>query len=388
VVVRRRWLLGALTFALVACSSGGPARATPDRLLDLRWARAGNAAGPAEWSGADGTSSVSLPDGRAVWFFSDTFLGPVNRDGSRRGARAVRNSMVVQDGRKLTTVAAGTPVNPPPGVPGWYWDAAGHVEGGRLVEFYHRITGTTGWDFTEQGVAQATFSLPGLKLEGVRELPVAPQLLRTPIMWGAALFDDGPWTYIYGYRARLDQTVHPKFLYVARTPRGHVADLAAWQYDTGTGWSWDAARVAEKPTQVDSAFGLVRVGDAYALVTRRPTGDLGDGALMAYLGPTPAGPFRTADSALLYHAPEVAAGWYVYGARVHPQLGGHGRIVVSYNVNSTMVDARCVPENVQVASLYRPRFVSVPVGVFRRGYTAPPAAGAKRSPGWYLQCPK
>src|SRR5215471_18711338 len=33
-----------------------------------------------DWTGADSTLSVLLPDGRVVWNFSDTFLGFVNSD--------------------------------------------------------------------------------------------------------------------------------------------------------------------------------------------------------------------------------------------------------------------------------------------------------------------
>jgi hypothetical protein len=375
-----------------ACSS--PARhttAVPDSALNQRWTRAGDAAGPGQWSGADGTSSIPLPDGRTAWFFSDTYLGPVNSDGSREsGVGFVHNSLVVQDRGRLTTVAGDTPVHPPAGLPGWYWVGAGHVEGGRLVEFYHRLNGSGAeWDFTEQSVALATFSLPGLRLESVRELPAAwPPPARTPIMWGSALYDDGPWTYIYGYRGHLDQPDRPKWLYIARTPRGHVADLAAWRYDTGAGWSANPAQAAELPTRVDSGFGIVRVGERYALVTRRPSADLGDGAVLAYLAGSPAGPFRADDSAVIYHAPETRSGQYVYQVRVHPQLGGHGRIVMSYNVNSTLVDGNCVPQNLRQVAVYRPRFVDVPPGVFRRGYTAPPVRGVTLGPGWFSACPK
>jgi hypothetical protein len=384
-------VLACAVLLLGACSPAKDTAAVSDAALTSRWSRAGDTAGAGQWSGADGTSSVRLPDGRIAWFFSDTYLGPVNPDGSRSGAGFVRNSLVVQDGDRLTTVPGDTPVRPPFGTPGWYWAGAGHVEGGKLVEFYHRLNGGSGgdWDFTEQGVALATFSLPGLRLESVRELPSAwPPPARTPVMWGSALFDEGPWTYIYGYRGHLDRLDHPKWLYLARAPRGHVTDVPSWRYDTGTGWSADPARAAELPTRVDSGFGLAKVGDDYALVTRRPSADLGDGAMIAYLAGSPAGPFRDADSAVIYRAPEISSGWFVYQARVHPELGRDGTIVMSYNVNTTLVDGQCVPQNLRQASVYRPRFVSVPVGVFRRGYAAPPAHGVTIGPGWFRTCPR
>jgi hypothetical protein len=369
---RRVSWLAAVVILAAAC---GPARdhAVPDAAMNKTWNHAGDTAAPGQWSGADGTSSVRLPDGRVAWFFSDTYLGPVNRDGSRPNDTFVRNSLVVQDGDRLTTVPGDTPVRPPPGTPGWYWAGAGHVDGGTLVEFYHRLNGSGApWDFAEQGVAVATFSLPGLQLQAVRELPTGwPPPTRTPIMWGSALFDQGSWTYIYGYRGHLDRTDH----------------LSSWRYDTGTGWSADQRLAAELPTQVDSGFGLAKVGDEYALVTRRPSADLGDGAVLAYLARDPAGPFRTADSAVIYQAPETSQGWYVYQARVHSQLATGDRIVVSYNVNTTLVDSDCVEQNLRQASVYRPRFVSVPLDVFRRGYRAPPVRRASIGRGWFATCP-
>ncbi len=383
-----RILVALVALTPVACNDTAPGAAGPFVSMNTAWQHAGDTSKSGQWSGADGTSSTVLPDGRVAWFFSDTFLGPVNPDGSRSGRGFVRNSMVVQDGSRLTTVVAGTSVRPPPGVPGWYWVGGGHLENGRLVEFYHRLTGTSGWDFTEAGVAQVTFELPSLRPVSVRELPVGPVSPgRTPVMWGSALFDDGDWTYIYGYRARLDLPGHPKQLAIARTPRGHMTDLPSWRYDTGTAWSADPARAAELPARVDAGFGLLRAGGRFALVTHRQSGTLTDGALIAYLADTPAGPFRASDSAVIYQTPETRAGGYVYEARTHPQLDANGRVIVSYNVNSTLVDAQCVPQNLRQVSVYRPRFISVPVDVFRRGYVAPPARGPTPGPGWFTTCP-
>ena len=52
------------------------------------------------WTGADSTYSVRLPGGRTAWIFSDTFLGPVNPDGSRPTTTPfINNSFMVQRGR-------------------------------------------------------------------------------------------------------------------------------------------------------------------------------------------------------------------------------------------------------------------------------------------------
>jgi hypothetical protein len=97
------------------------------------------------------------------------------------------------------------------------------------------------------------------------------------------------------------------------TSRAHHAGTSrTWRC---AGWSADPAQAAELPTRVDSGFGIVRVGAGYALATRRPSADLGDGAVLAYLAGSPAGPFRADDSAVIYQAPETGSGQYVYQVR-------------------------------------------------------------------------
>src|SRR5438128_2165493 len=54
-----------------------------------------------DWTGADTTNSVLLPDGRVVWIFSDTFLGAVHADLTRSDPSFIPNSSVVQSGGAL-----------------------------------------------------------------------------------------------------------------------------------------------------------------------------------------------------------------------------------------------------------------------------------------------
>ena len=75
-----------------------------------------------------------LPDGRTVWLFNDTFLGPVNPDRTRpETAPLIHNSLVVQDGATLTTIHGGSRLAPralfTPRGASWYWIHDGTVEG-------------------------------------------------------------------------------------------------------------------------------------------------------------------------------------------------------------------------------------------------------------------
>ena len=109
-------LLAALTLVVAALAVTRllppPPLARPDLILDRLFTAYGNQGG--HWTGGDRTASVALPDGRIVWLFSDTFLGPVNPDHSRPGtAPFVHNSMVVErDGKLGPTLTSGTAARP------------------------------------------------------------------------------------------------------------------------------------------------------------------------------------------------------------------------------------------------------------------------------------
>ncbi|MFE9649372.1 hypothetical protein ACFYO0_35750 [Streptomyces sp. NPDC006365] len=82
---------------------------------------------PDGWTGGDSTYSFRLPDGRQLYLFSDTFLGPLNADGTRpTSAKFINSSFVIRSGDTLTTVHGGSKSNPkalmPPAIDNrWYW---------------------------------------------------------------------------------------------------------------------------------------------------------------------------------------------------------------------------------------------------------------------------
>lgn len=303
-----------------------------------------------QWSGADRTASLPLPDGRLLWLFSDTFLGPVGPGHSRpRTSPFINNSAVVQrDGRLERTVHGGTPQDPaalvPTGVAGeFYWvgDATVHGEGDvHAIYNRYRRTGGGGLDFTLLGSALATFSLPDLTLTGVRPLPLSDR-----IAWGSELLADGGHTYIYGSEA----VEGMKFAHVARVSGTDLG--GAWQFWTGSGWSPEESASRRLLSGVGTAYGVQRVGDRYLLVTHE-NNLMFSPDFVAYTAPSPTGPFEGPD--YLFRAPETDDGDIVYDAHLHPDLSRPGRLLMSYNVNS--LDAEKMYSDVRV---YRPRFVEV-----------------------------
>jgi hypothetical protein len=352
-MARRGLLAGAAGLAgggIVAAATGGAASATgswppalvgatPDRgLTGLFDAYSDSGVG---WTGADSTYSVRLPDGRLVWIFSDSWLGPNNPDGTRPSdAPFINNSFVVQRGRTLTTVHGSA----------WFWAGAGHLGDGTLDVTYHlmRRTGTGMWDWGWASDALARFRPRDLSLIDVTELPSAVPNVQSA-SW---LASDGGWTLIY----RTEDLGSVKYLHVARV-RGR--DLRRdWQYWTGTGWSAEQTDSARVMPGVANEFSVTRLGRGWLLLTQDTT-ELFSANLVGYFSTSPTGPFT--GKTLIYTTPETGANGsyhdaniFTYNGHVHPELSTPDRLLLSYNVN-TMDNA----EQFSDISIYRPRFVDV-----------------------------
>ncbi|GAA4214046.1 DUF5005 domain-containing protein [Actinocatenispora rupis] len=310
------------------------------------------------WTGADSTYSVRLPDGRIVWIFSDTFLGPVHPDGSRpQDTPFLNNSFVVQQGSRLTTVHGGTADAPeallPPDDDGWYWAGAGMVGAGTLNVTYHQFhrTGTGIWDFAWLRSVLARFTLDTLTLIDVTPLPSDVPNLESA-SW---LLSTGGHTYAY----RVEDLGSDKYLHVARVAGDDLR--APWRFWTGSGWSADQTASTRVQAGVSNEYSVTRVGSEYLLLTQDTT-ELLSPHVVAYSAATPTGPFtgRTA----VYTTPETGADGsyhngnvYTYNPHVHPELSSARELLVSYNVNS--FDNQDLYGDV---SIYRPRFVRVTLG--------------------------
>jgi hypothetical protein len=325
----------------------------PDQALDNEWVRYGDTSGLGGWAGSDGTYTTRLPDGRIAWMFNDTFLGPVNKNGSLPAdAGFIHNSIVVADHHRLTTVIGGTPEhpqslvgptsNPPTPDPAnrtsyWYWNDDGIVDGGKLRLFEAKIVPTNSpppFDFAWSGEMDiASFSLPDLRLESV-----TPTYSQDGVNWGTQLLDYGPYIYVYG-------TLNG--LRVARARRGQL--MGQWEFYTGTGWSADPTS-SEVIIENVGTGGMTPVGGQFVYTY---TPGLIDPTIYVYTAPSPVGPFSAPTA--IYRPPEASGNIYTYNVAAHPELSRRpDRLVISYNVNSF-----------QLSDLYsdinnnRPRFLEL-----------------------------
>jgi len=312
-------------------------------------------------TGADGFYSVSLPDGRVVWIFGDTFLGTVNPDGSRekRTPVFIRNAMAVQDGdslRSLYQIIDGwesSLVIPPEAKKGiefsedslWYWPGDGFVENEKLkvfmTTFYQIEKGN--WGFKWTGANLATFSLPNLKLEKIDHFNYPND---AEVHWGHAVYDDDPdYTYIYGSG--------DKFPFVARAPKGDI--LKPWEFYTGTKWVKDS-HLAKPMTDFKGSeqFSVIKLKDKYVMITQ--SGDFLTSSLTSVTSDLPYAGWGNKKELYKLQPLNPVKNLFAYNPVAHPEFTENDEILVSYCVNSFNLD-----DLFEDANKYRPVFIRIPV---------------------------
>ncbi|KAB2379774.1 DUF5005 domain-containing protein [Actinomadura montaniterrae] len=361
--------------ALTCGGSAAPTfgTATPDTSLNTQFTSYGN--GNAlldDWTGGDSTYSVKLPDGRTVFGFSDTFLGKVNADGSRPMTVAdggttpfVNNTFVVRSaGGALTgTAHGGTAANPtallpPRDASHVYWAGDMTMNGSEIQQPYREYkVGSGDLNVTWDANVLARFSTSDLtRPTSVTSLPSG-----SGVMWGSALLRDGGYTYVYGTE---DLGADGKHMYVARVAGTDLR--GTWSYLAAGGtWSASESAAVEVLGGVSNEFSVSKRGNFYILLTQ-DTKNAFSAQIDTYLSCSPAGPFT--DEKTVYNTPEGGpygsygdADVYTYNAHAHASLTTANKLVVSYNVNSLDTTAGPTRDVYRDVSIYRPRFVDVPV---------------------------
>jgi hypothetical protein len=303
---------------LIRCRNGSWAWALPDAVRDAQWRAVSG------WTAGDGALSAPLPDGRLVWLFGDSLVG---HDG---GSALVRNSMLIEQGGSLGPARSGLAAALESGsADQWYWPQAAQAEGGELRAFFgrYRRVGPGAWDFAPVDMYLAKISLPDLTVR---------QLLRTysdgPVAWGAALLDEGDWTYIYGVEDRGLE----KYLHVARAPRAGL--LGSWEFWSGLlGWGSTQTASVRDQAGVSNLLSVVKAGSGYLLITQQPLTE----RILAFSASAPTGPWSAPQ--IIYQTPTEGPRVSTYNAVAHPELTRDGRLLISYSVNGSNADAASPP---------------------------------------------
>ncbi|MBO2450329.1 DUF5005 domain-containing protein [Actinomadura barringtoniae] len=358
---------------------------TPNTSMNNKFTSYGNSnALTDDWTGADSTYSVKLADGRTVFGFSDTFLGTVNANGSRPLAIQdggttpfINNTFVVQSsGGTLSSTAHGgtasspTALLPPRDDSHLYWAGDLTTNGSTEIQQPYREykVGSGDLNVAWEDNVLARFSTSNLK----QPISITPLPSSRKIMWGSGLMKADGYTYIYGTE---DLGTDGKHMYVARVSgtdlRGQWSYLASYGSNptdpADDTWSTSESAALRVLSGVSNEFSVSRRGNFNILLTQ-DTKLAFSMEIDTYLSCSPAGPFG--DEKTVYNTPIAKpdgtpyndADLYTYNAHAHASLSSANNLVFSYNMNSLDFTTPAAQKDVyRDVSIYRPRFVNVPV---------------------------
>jgi hypothetical protein len=302
-----------------------------------------------EWITADDAVPISLPDGRVLWLFGDTFTGRTNPDGSvPANAGFIHNSFVLQSGPCFAPLMGGAAharasLIPDPAPNEWYWPAGGVVDGGVVRVFLWHMrsapSSAPGLGFSTIDMQVASYSLPFLQLLSIQPLPFPTGANGATPPYGATALS-APDGFVYLYGAEQGNT------YVARTPAGHVP-AGPWEFFDGSSWSSNPAQAApmswpnSPPHNPVFGSGAGPVAQPWVvpykplsdpnlayLATAEPV-DAFSNQVFGYTAPTPAGPWTYQE--VIASAPSNMPS---YGAATRFNLPGTTSPVVIYSVNN------------------------------------------------------
>jgi hypothetical protein len=385
----------------IALSAGGlakadekPQPAAADAAWDAAFTRT------AGWTGGDCAGTVDLGDGRVLWLFGDSWIGDVVDGRHKPGSQMVNNAIAIQslagkpselpaksemrfywqgDSKSPKAWIVPQPDSKTP--QGWYWPTGGGaivpgVAGRpRLVVFLFHIGKQQGkegvWAFKSLGGAMATVDNFAESVDKwqVRQFDI-PLAVGTDavtknarlreISWGAAACRYRPegeqrdWLYIYGIR---NESPLNRQVLLARVRADAPTRFDEWQFYAGDKrWSAamaDCTPIAEHVTNELSAARMPGSRSVWIMVHSEPP--LGP-KIFVRTASRPEGPWSVAKA--VYRAPEVDRdkSYFAYAAKGHSELSRPNELLISYLVNAHDFGAMA-----KDASIYRPRFIRLPL---------------------------
>jgi hypothetical protein len=325
------------------------------------------------WTAGDATISVSLPDGRTIWLFGDSYLENVDTTNNTLSCLfQIRNCMVVQDSTDpsiLTTYfdegqsgVLRSTFKLGPNDPAILWPGHGFTDADTAYIYLDEIDGPS---MGHLGLYVAKLQLPGLQINGIYPLPD-----HADIIMGRAVVTDTASGYRYIYGNKNNWIVWEP--YVARTLIG-TNILAPYQFYTGSGWSYNPFAAAPVSSDyVSPGFSVFKMNNKFYLLTQE------NGLLTCSLGreiyimesATPWGPFT--NKQLVYTIEDQFNGHYTltYNAQAHPSHTENGELLISYNLNDVVdttepyiCPSQCknLGRDRMDADTYRPKFIRVPI---------------------------
>jgi hypothetical protein len=277
------------------------------------------------WRAADGNLTVGLPNGKIAWLFGDTL---------REGESPVRNSVLVQEGSRLTSPTGGQAI-PNDGNGDYYWPTDAIMDGGLLRAFVGRL-GTVNGAFESHGMALATFTLDsrGYPVYSGNKLNLTSSNEDVAVQWGTSTVRDGSYVYVYGQQRRQGLWIFGRDVYLARVPVDQLVSRSSWRYWTGSGWVSDQTRATRieqaESGRFASSFSVDKVGGKWVVISKEA--DFLGNRIIRMEAESPMGPFTIKRS---ISTPGTSTQW-AYQAKGHPELPlATGKLLVTWNLGSS-----------------------------------------------------
>ncbi|MBS2038015.1 DUF5005 domain-containing protein [bacterium] len=274
------------------------------------------------WNGADGAYSVLLNGGWTGWLFSDTFVGPVDPDGSRKDNAFIHNSWArIESLRPTVNLFSNREVYSNPTSPNAYWVYQPVLDSGQkgwifFGEFSFSKEGPEGLNFKQVGNWLAPLDWSGTAPKVGKPLAIPHFQAQPALNFGAAVLEEADYFWVYGTRDYGDH----KELLLARVPGGQLDDFASWEF--WPHWSHDVNSAQPLLKQVSNELSVFRVDKEFRLLTQVGT------EVRYYRG---LNPDRFEDFKVIAQL-EEEDGVMTYNAKAHPELGWP--LLITYNRNA------------------------------------------------------
>lgn len=293
------------------------------------------------WCASDATISLPLPDGKILWLFGDSFIGEKTGTFSINPSRSrmINNSVVLEDASSLTAYYQGTLANPSSFIPAdgnaFFWPEHAVIENDTLKVFAVRVTyynnNNPGFNFKVGTTYIAYYKYPGLTYITTKEIP---SLTDTAMRFGACIIRSGEYTYIFGVKDTTSNGMTWPLLYLARV-RQSVDE--PWEFFAGSDtWSGDcrnARPLGDRPMS-ESFYVYEKNGTFYLIMHEIWL----VGKLYILEADNITGPWNRASSGgkeTLFAVIKPYPNLFSYNLFAHPQFTNDGKILISFNVNTS-----------------------------------------------------
>lgn len=340
------------------------------------------------WTGGDGINSFNLNGGNDGWnagnentllVFGDSFVSNIDENGKRiKPVYMPNNTCAIMKGKDniefICKEENGKPealLKPKLGDGSWFW-----LQDGVVIKDYlyltpmvmsEDLTQREGFQFKIENVSMIKIPILNGKpeFEKAEETDTNLFVRSDGKMWLSGIaympfckefgYENGDgYIYAYGYINTSDTDSNCRLI-VARAKPENFEDTNTWEFFDGNNFVSDITKSAELLEHISCEMSVTPIThgafkDKFIAVFQY---DVQSEYLAYAIGETPHGPFGEIQK--VYWCDEVQRiheSVYTYNSKAHPHISKEGELLVSYNVNTPIMEV-----NYDFADIYRPRFL-------------------------------